>query len=83
MTGNSSMTIEVTPNWKPLEAKLAPKHCAEFMWMYRENGIDYYKHVITRRYLRLDSSGRCVVEATDGWKEAAFDQEWKRVTGRS
>ena len=45
------------PNWKPLEAKLAPKHCAEFMWMYRENGIEYYKHIMTRRYLRLDSPG--------------------------
>ena len=51
--------------------------------MYRDNGIEYYKHVITRRYLRLESSGRCVVEAADGWKEVAFDQEWKRVTGRS
>ena len=23
--------IELTPNWKPLEAKLAPAECAEFM----------------------------------------------------
>jgi hypothetical protein len=45
--------------------------------------FEYCKHVITRRYLGLESSGRCVVEAADGRKEVAFDQEWKRVTGRS
>lgn len=77
------MAVEVAPNWKPLEAKLARTHCAEFMWMYREDGIEYYKHVITRRYLRLDSSGRCVVQAAEGWKEVAFDEEWKCVTGRT
>jgi hypothetical protein len=82
-TSTAQQTVEFTANWKPLEAKLAPELCREFMWMYRENGIEYYKHVVTRRYLRLDSAGQCVIQTADGWKEVAFDQEWKRVSGRS
>ena len=74
---------ELTPNWKPLEAKLAPAECAEFMWMFRENGVEYYKHIETRLYLLLEADSQCLVRTGNGIKEAAFDQEWKRVSGRS
>jgi hypothetical protein len=77
------MTVEVTANWKPIEAKLAPKLCGEFMWMFREGEIEHYKHILTRRYLRLDGSGRCVVATPNGWKEVSFVPEWKRVSGRA
>jgi hypothetical protein len=28
-------------NWKPLEKRIG-RRCAEFMWMFRQNGLDYY-----------------------------------------
>ena len=46
------------PNWKPLEARLSPARCAGFMFMGRLNGINQYKHGISRRYLLLDDEGR-------------------------
>ena len=33
--------------------------CAAFMWMYRTDGLEFYKHIDTRRYLILDSDGAC------------------------
>ena len=53
------MAVELIANWTPLESRLAPELCAEFMWMYRENGIEHYKHVVTRRYFKLDQDARC------------------------
>ena len=46
------------PNWKPLEARLSPARCAGFMFMGRMNGINQYKHGISRQYLLLDDEGR-------------------------
>lgn len=77
------MAVELTANWAPLESRLAPEFCAEFMWMYRENGVEHYKHIVTRRYLRLDQGGRCLASMDDGLKEVPFEQEWRRVSGRA
>ncbi len=77
------MTVEPTANWAPLEGRLPPKFCAEFMWMFRDNGVEHYKHIVTRRYLRLDQDGRCLAWTNDGLKEVPFEQEWKRVSGRA
>jgi hypothetical protein len=71
------------PNWAPLERNLKPPQCGEFMWMCRDAGLDHYKHIATRKYLRLNSAGRCFVPAEIGWKEVPFENEWKRVSGRS
>ena len=73
--------IEIVPNWAPLEAHLGAL-CAEFMWMYRANGVEHYKHIRTRRYLFLDTQGHCLGRTRDGLKEVSFEQEWKRVSGR-
>ena len=79
-----SPSIEPSPpNWAPLERNLKPSLCAEFMWMYRQAGLDHYKHIQTRKYLRLDGEGRCFVPAEVGWKEVPFEDEWKRVSGRA
>lgn len=75
--------VELTANWKPLEARLSPQRCGEFMWMFRKNGIEHYKHIVTRSYLTLTGDGRCVVQRDTGIEEADFDEEWDRVTGRS
>jgi hypothetical protein len=76
------LTIEPIVIWPPLERMPATNLCAEFMWMYRENGIEHYKHIVTRRYLRLDQDGRCLAWTGDGLREVPFEQEWKRVSGR-
>ncbi len=77
------MAVELFADWTPLEKKLPPELCAEFMWMHREAGIEHYKHIVTRRYLRLDQSGRCLVATGQGFREVPFEQEWRRVTGRT
>lgn len=77
------MAAELIANWAPLETMLTPELCAEFMWMYREGGIEHYKHIITRQYLLLDQGGRCLSRTAEGLTEVPFEQEWKRVTGRS
>ena len=75
------MAVETTPNWAPLEQRLV-QFCAEFMWMYRENGIEHYKHRDTRRYLLLAEDGRCLRRTAKGFEEVPFEEEWNRVTGR-
>jgi len=75
-------TTETTPNWAPLKAKLTPELYAEFMWMYRDRGVEHYKHILTRRYLRLDSNGCCLSRQGDSFYEVPFDEEWKRISGR-
>lgn len=49
------------PNWEPLEKFFEREsvRCGEFMWMHSANGIEHYKHIDTRRYLRLDRTGQC------------------------
>jgi hypothetical protein len=38
------------PNWARLE-KCIGTRCADFMWMYEKDGVEFYKHIGTRRYL--------------------------------
>ena len=76
-------SIELTANWAPLEAKLTPAQCGEFMWMFRDGGVEHYKHIVMRRYLLLDQEGRCLSRTPDGLVQVPFGMEWKRVTGRA
>lgn len=57
--------------------------CAEFLRVYRHGGIEQCTHILTWRYPRLDHKGKCFVPAGVGWKEVAFEDEWKRVSGRA
>ena len=44
--------------WSPLESLLGRDRCVGFMFMGRlSNGINQYKHGISRRYLFLDDDG--------------------------
>ena len=43
------------PDWRPLEARIG-KRCAD-MWMYWADGVEFYKHIRTRRYLCMNSEG--------------------------
>ena len=53
------MDTEITkPNWTPLVNLVGEREAANFMFMGYINGIYLYKHVVTRRYLNLDASGK-------------------------
>jgi hypothetical protein len=68
-------------NWMPLERRIG-RQCAEFMWMCRKDGVEFYKHVETRRYLLLDSESRCYRQAGGGvFVEADFEQELRLARG--
>ena len=69
------------PNWAPLEAMGGPELCCRFMWMWRQSGIEFFKHIDTRRYLLLDSSGRCYRQTEGGFEPMDVETELKRVKG--
>ena len=82
MNGNKGFE---TPNWVPLETKLRETGrpiglCAAFMWMWRDRGIEFYKHIDTRRYLLLDSQCRCWRQRGPELELADFENEYCRVT---
>ena len=70
------------PNWAPLETKGGPELCAEFMWMWRSAGLEFYKHIDTRRYLLLDQCGRCFRQCDGGLEQVDLAVELQRVRGR-
>ena len=53
--------------WTPLESLLDRDRCVGFMFMGRlSNGINQYKHGISRRYLLLDDHGMAYERVHDG-----------------
>jgi hypothetical protein len=77
----SAMELE-RANWKPLELRIGTR-CAEFMWMFRENGLEHYKHIDTRRYLILDTKGRSYVRRDGDMVRVNFRKEFRRVVEAS
>jgi hypothetical protein len=68
------------PNWKPLEDRLGRDRCVGFMYMGRVNGINLYKHGITRTYLNLDDEGNCYVATGSGcYRRGDFDFQLKKL----
>jgi hypothetical protein len=64
------------PNWKPLENRLGRFRCGGFMYMGRVNGINLYKHGISRTYLNLDDDGNCYIATSSGcYAPVDFDLE--------
>jgi hypothetical protein len=51
------------------------------MWMWRESGMEFYKHIGTRRYLLLDSKGGCYRQTAIGLDVIDVAAELKRVRG--
>lgn len=67
-------------NWKPLESRLGRERCLGFMYMGRVNGINLYKHGITRTYLNLDDEGNCYIATGSGCHSVAdFEFELKKL----
>jgi hypothetical protein len=70
----------VEANWKPLENRLGRARCAGFMYMGRVNGINLYKHGISRSYLNLDDDGNCYITTGSGCRSRAdFECELKKL----
>ena len=69
------------PNWAPIEAVGGPELCGEFMWMMRQSGIEFFKHIRTRRYLFLGFGGRCFRRIATGFEAADLETELKRARG--
>ena len=68
------------PNWKPLEDRLGAARCAGFMFMGRTNGINLYKHGISRSYLCLDDDGNCYAVGKPGcYLPTDFEQELSKL----
>ena len=62
-------------NWKPLEDRLGPARCAGFMYMGRINGVNLYKHGLSRRYLNLRDDGRAFRQLDRGrFEEIPFSE---------
>jgi hypothetical protein len=62
-------------NWKPLEDRLGPARCAGFMYMGRINGVNLYKHGLSRRYLNLSDEGRAFRQLDRGrFEEIPFSE---------
>ena len=71
------------PNWRPLEDRLGRARCAGFMFMGRVNGINLYKHGISRTYLNLDDAGNSFVAGERGcYIPSEFDQELTKLEER-
>jgi hypothetical protein len=71
--------MELEPaNWEPLEMRIGER-CAEFMWMWRQNDLEYYKHIDTRRYLILDGEGRIYHRWDGDLVLVDFAEEFRRV----
>ena len=68
------------PDWTPLE-RLVGDRSAEFMWMWRQGPIEFYKHIRTRRYLLLDSAGGCYRQTNAGFEAVGVAAELERVRG--
>ena len=71
------------PNWAPLEAVGGLELCGEFMWMMRQCGIEFFKHIRTRRYLLLDSDGCCYRRSATGFQPVDLKTELRRARGES
>ena len=68
------------PDWTPLE-RLTGSRCCQFMWMWRQAGIEFYKHINTRRYLLLDTEGRCYRQTAGRLEPVDMGAELKQVRG--
>lgn len=63
---------EVGVDWQPLEAVVGAEGAGDWMWMHACDSpatgetVHFYKHVWSRRYLRLDEKGRVYRETHAG-----------------
>lgn len=73
--------MDTNPNFLPLEQHIGER-CEEWMWMYRDRGLEFYKHIHTRQYLILDWEGIAWrYREVDGMLVPGdFEREYRRAT---
>ena len=59
-------------DWRPLQGVLPDEQCGDWMWMHAVDDRDgervhFYKHIMTRRYVRLDRHGNLYREDEQGY----------------
>lgn len=69
------------PNWSPLEAHIGDR-CADFMWMYSDDGVEFYKHICTRRYLCMNLQGDAFLYIQGKLEPVGFDYAYAVVTSQ-
>jgi hypothetical protein len=70
------------PDWRPLEAVLAPQVCEDFMYMGHVGDLVLYKHRDTRQYLNIDAiTGRFYSYVDGGYVEVERDWVLGHVQG--
>ena len=80
MNISASYCVDITePNWSPLEQRIGNR-CAQFMWMYARDGVEFYKHIATRRYLCLNSQGDVFLCINGDLEPVEFDYAYAIVT---
>jgi len=63
---SSKRGIAMEAVWAPLEKRLGKARWVGFVFMGCVNGINRYKHGITRTYVNLDDEGNCYVPRGNG-----------------
>jgi hypothetical protein len=72
------------PDWRPIEAVIAPDECEHYMYMAHAGSIVQYKHRETRRYLNIDSeTGRFYRYADGEYLEISRQEALDWVRGLS
>lgn len=69
---------DIVPNWSPLEKRLGKGNARldDWMWMQHRNGLEYFKHRLTRKYLVLDPEGNAYI---GGWMQVRdFWQHYRK-----
>ena len=63
--------------WTPLESILCPELIGQFMFMgvFRQDGVNIhlYKHIETRKYINVDTSGQSYVYRPGYGEEGRYD----------
>ena len=75
------MSTYTENSWSPLESLLGRDRCVGFMFMGRlSNGINQYKHGISRQYLFLDDDGVAYERVHDGgFRRIAMSEAIARI----
>jgi hypothetical protein len=75
------MSAHTEDCWRPLESLLGRDRCVGFMFMGRlSNGVNQYKHAISRRYLLLDDEGVAYEPVHDGgFRRIAMGEAMARI----
>lgn len=68
------MMNEVGNIWEIMETYIPSKVWDDLIYIGRKGDITLYKHIDSRRYINIDSQGKCYSYTTNGYVEVDFDK---------